>query len=960
MGKGGTPKIEVTQYYMSEHFGICAQADALTKLTIKEKIAWSGEVDAAGAISINQSEIFGGIKKEGGLQGTAYYLPGDASQVLPDALAQKLGRASGLDCPGFRGLASVFFYGSSGRGFYWTANTPYLPGVWATVRRAPVGLNPSLALIFSGTRTPRAICFALDDSGSMAGTRLATLKSAMATVLNLISASAESGVLIDLAVVTFGDNSTGITRRMIDAGDVDDVDAFVQALSASALDTDFRAGMNAAKTFFDATDAGIAERFLFFITDGEPSDSGGDSAATVASGAAATLATMTGVASYGINIILEDTSFTEQVDNTPGDGVPVVSGDDDTGLISAVTNALFGDDVIGDANPAHMIYECLTNTDWGMGSPTTAIDYDAFDLVSTTLWAEGFGLSMLWTRQASIQDFIQEILDHIQAVLYVDPATGLITLALIRDDYDPDDLDVITPDNADLASFSRKLWGDIVNEIIVTWTNPENEQEETITVQDDGSIAIQGDIISDSRNYYGVRNATLAQNLAMRDLRSAGQPLATMEAEVDRSQWALRPASVIKVTWPEYGLVELVMRVQSIDYGKPGDPTIRLSLIEDVYGLDVGTYDEPPSSSWTDPSAAPEPMDEVEIITLPYYFALGSTVAAFTESPEYPEVVAGVLATSDSDDTFAVELWDELALSTGSLGDYQQIANLNVIGRAELADDLGAEVATADVSFDNFIGKTFPTVAGFVIIGEAGEATNEIAQITDDAGGDYDLTRGVLDTVPRFWPAGTKVWFLDESALFEDTVIRAAGEVVDYKLLSRTSIGLLALADAPVESETLIERPWLPNRPANVVAYGEAWSSSANIIDARARPDPWVTVSWAIRNRLDEDSLILAWDDASGTAETGQTTTIEVRTEGDVLIATHDGIAGTSFDVPDVSFGGNATVRLRIYSERSDDDGDFVSLQYFEHWVQVADGSLVLDDGDLLLTEDGDTVILEG
>lgn len=953
MGKGGTPKIEVTQYYMSEHFGICAQADALTKLTIKEKIAWSGEVDAAGAISINQSEIFGGIKKEGGLQGTAYYLPGDASQVLPDTLAQKLGRSSGLDCPGFRGLASVFFYGSGGRGFYWTANTPYLPGVWATVRRAPVGLNPSLALIFSGTRTPRAICFVLDRSGSMDGTRLATMKSAMAAVFNLISASAETGVQIDLGAVAFSTSASTITRRGIDADDVDDVDAFVQALTASG-GTDFDAAMDGAKTFFDATDAGITERFLFFVTDGAPDPPGSEIPA------AATLATMTGVQSYGINIVLEDTTYTEFVDNTPEDGVPVVSGDDDSGLISAVTNALFGDDVIGDANPAHMIYECLTNTDWGMGSPTSAIDYDAFDLVSTTLWAEGFGLSMLWTRQASIQDFIQEILDHIQAVLYVDPATGLITLALIRDDYDPDTLDILTPDNADLASFSRKLWGDIVNEIVVTWTNPENEQEETITVQDDGSIAIQGDIISDSRNYYGVRNATLAQNLAMRDLRSAGQPLATMEAEVDRSQWALRPASVIKVTWPEYGLVELVMRVQSIDYGKPGDPTIRLSLIEDVYGLDVGTYDEPPSTSWTDPSSAPEPMDEVEIITLPYYFALGSSVASFTESPEYPEVVAGVLATSDSDDTFAVELWDQLALSTGGLGDYQQISNLNVIGRAELVADLDPEVTTAGVTFDNFIGKTFPTVAGFVIIGEAGEATNEIAQITDDAGGDYDLVRGALDTVPRFWPAGTKVWFLDESALFEDTVIRAAGEVVDYKLLSRTSIGLLALADAPVESETLIERPWLPNRPANVTAYGEAWSSSISVIDARGRTDPWVTVTWAIRNRLDEDALILAWDDASQTAEAGQTTTIEVRSESDVLITTHDGLSGTSFDVPDASFGTAATVRLRVYSERSDDDGDFVSLQYFEHWVQVADGALVLDDGSSLLTEDGDTVILEG
>jgi hypothetical protein len=31
------------------------------------------------------------------------------------------------------------------------------------------------------------------------------------------------------------------------------------------------------------------------------------------------------------------------------------------------------------------------------------------------------------------------------------------------------------------------------------------------------------------------------------------------------------------VDWPEYGLDGVVMRVTSIDYGKPGDPAIKLA-----------------------------------------------------------------------------------------------------------------------------------------------------------------------------------------------------------------------------------------------------------------------------------------------------------------------------------------------------------------------------------------------
>lgn len=902
MGKS-KPKIEVTEYFMSEHFGIChAEPDALLALTIKEKSAWAGTQTSMGAISINQSELFGGIKKEGGLQGTVHYLPGADDQVLPDTLAQKLGRANGASCPGFRGIASLFFYGSGGRGFYWTANTPYLPGVWAKLRRilkrsdGSAQWYPSKALIVS-------------DTGGMAlsGTQALNIHANSFTSTNTNS----GGVSVSMSSEQF----LVITKpRVAASGGLLTWDGW----SAYPSDSDVRPpvfGQTWDNRFRVYGSNGGGETLLY---NGAGFDSNLYLTEDDAWDAADALMpmTFTGYTNYRVTCVTDPNL-----------------GDNRNGLSLIVQT---GTANVIDMNPAHIIHECLTDTLWGMGTPVAALDDAAFTAAADTLYDEGFGLSMLWTRQASIQDFVQEILDHIQGVLYVDPATGLLTLSLIRGDYDESTLPVIDPDNADLSNFSRKLWGDIVNEIIVTWTNPDNEQDETITVQDDASIAIQGGIVSDSRNYYGVRTASLAQDLAYRDLRSAGQPLASCQAEVDRSQWALRPASVVKLTWPEYGLDELVMRVQSIDYGKPGEPTIKLQLVEDVFGLDVGAYDSPPSSSWTDPSSPPEPIDsaDVEIFTLPYFFSLGTTVAAFVDSPEYPEVIAGVLATDDSEDTFSIELWDEVTLSGGST-EWQKLSNLNVIGRAELSADLIAEATSASVAFENFIGQTAPEVSGFLIIGDAGEDGNEIALITADDG-DYDMMRGLLDTVPRAWPAGTPVWFINDDTLYEDSLIRSAGETVDYKLLPRTSQGLLDLADASLESYMLTERPWLPNRPADVQAYGEAWSSLDEPIDAIDRADPWVTVSWAIRNRLDEDTLILSWTDASGTAEAGQTTTIEVFDLDGNSIATHDGLTGTTFDVPDASFGSEQIVELRAYSERSDADGDFVSLQYFSHWVQVA------------------------
>jgi hypothetical protein len=951
MGKGGTPQTEVTEYYMSEHFGVCiGPVDALRKVTIKEKVAWEGVQSDPGSFAISQPELFGGVKKEGGVGGVVVYMPGKADQLVPDAFATKLGRPDGASTPGFRGITSLLFTGQAiisaltgmwtvggtisklslhgGRqdGFYWSANSPYLPGVWATVQR-----------IFRRS----------DDTEQWYSEKAAILQGAFASdysgkevVINFWQQSLSQTPPDDYArmgieFLDIDDNQLSMTWSTTpdNGGDRDLLVWVANSVSAVAP-----AGTVKARAWmeFDKHSRFMHNAYIDDIVatvDGEafgPINGGAETG------------DMTGWTNYF--------SGAAVYTNDPHSG-SYHFGSTTTG-VNLNYQELSVSGLVYDMNPAHIIHECLTDATWGMGTPETALDDIAFRAAADTLYAERFGLSLLWTRQAKIEDFVQEILNHINGVLYVDPATGLLTLSLIRGDYDPDTLDELTPDNAVVTNFSRKLWGEITNEIIVTWTNPANEQEETITVQDDASIATQDGVVSDSRNYYGVRTAALAMDLAMRDLRSAGQPLASCTAEVDRSQWAIRPASVIKLTWPEYGLSQLVMRVLTVDYGKVGDPSIKLELIEDVFGLDVGTYDSPPATEWTDPSQAPTDPDEVEIFTLPLFFAAHTLVASYISNPTYPEVLAGVLTSTTNADVFEAQLWDEVTLSTGGT-QWAGLGTLNIIGRATLAADLPAEATSAGVTFADLVGLTAPVTAGFVLIGEAGEEGNEIAQVTDDASG-FDLARGVLDTVPRAWPAGTKVWFVDGSTLFEDSRVHSAGELLDVKVLTRSSLGQLPLASATLHSATLSDRPWLPNRPANVVAYGEAWSSAAAPIDALDRPNPWITTTWANRNRLEEDSQVLLWTDATVTPESGQTTTIEVRDglTGD-LLDTHAGLTGTSFDVPDSSFAAAGLVELRFLAERSDDDGDFVSLQYFSHWLLVNAALRSTEADELRLDEGG-------
>lgn len=933
MGKTSTPKTEVTEYFMSQHFGVCIGPVTMLAITIKEKSAWTGELSTQSQFVIHNDGLFGDTKKEGGVRGVVHYLPGADDQILYDELAVKLGRADGTDCPGYRGLASVFFTGQLGisgvpvfeptprKGFLWGANTPYLPPVWITVRRAPVGLNPDYALvsgapgIITGEVELTWWQCSFEQTGDNDEGRMG--------VAFLDSGAAQIGA------TTWSPFAAPIPfqERTLNAGSCPAGTSIIR-ISMEGLKN---SGVNCDSNFDDieVTLDGVP----LPITN--PGAESGDLTGWTVNG------------NWSVRL----------VDPLPHTGTGYFHGGRSTHpvMFQDISTAPTG----ADANPAHIIFECLTNTDWGMGSPETAIDKAGFEAVAITLFAEGFGLSMLWVRQSSIQDFIQEVLDHIQAVLFVDPATGLLTLKLIRGDYDVAGLPEINPDNAVLTNFSRKLWGEITNEIVVTWTNPVNEQEETVTVQDLASVVTQGGIVSDSRNYYGVRNALLASKLAQRDLRSAGAPLATFEAEVDRTLWEARPASVVSTVWPEYGLDGVICRVTSVDYGKPGDPTVKLAMVEDVFGLDAGAYQEPPSSGWIDPSEPPEPLTIEQIITLPLFFAANSPVADFVDSPEYPEVVAGFLATTGQTDAYGYDLWDEVTLSNGSL-EWQQVkSELNIIGHAELVGALVAEATSTGVTFASFIGDTGPVVSGFVIIGDEGDEGNEIAQI-DAISTDYTLRRGVLDTVPRAWPAATPVWFLDESTVFEDPRVQAAGDTLDVKLLTRTSQGILDIDDAALVSQLLSDRPWLPNRPAKVEVAGVRFNTVNQPVDMIARVDPWVTISWANRNRLLEDSQVLEWTDATMTPETGQTTGIRVIAEdGTTVLDTITGIGGTTHDVPDASFGLEAVVLIQPFGERSDGDGDFVSLQAHGVWVQVALGEPITEAGEGILVEDDTELIFE-
>jgi hypothetical protein len=273
----------------------------------------------------------------------------------------------------------------------------------------------------------------------------------------------------------------------------------------------------------------------------------------------------------------------------------------------------------GDANPAEMIFEILTNQDWGLGLSESMIDVTRFNGAAGILKREQFGLSMTWDQVSSIESVIDEILRHIDAELFVSLTTGQYTLQLIRDDQNSDDTIQLNTSNViRLESFQRASWDETTNEVRVNF-NDRNKGflPGTAAMQDLANYHQQQKIVSQQVQYSGCSNQQLAAKLALRDLRALSLPLAKVNLSSNRVAHSVLPGHIVLWDWPDLGIQGMRLRVAKVGYGDLLNGEITLSAVQDVFSLPDTVYSRPQPSGWQSPIEPPLPIVHQRVIEAP-------------------------------------------------------------------------------------------------------------------------------------------------------------------------------------------------------------------------------------------------------------------------------------------------------------------------------------------------------
>ena len=537
------------------------------------------------------------------------------------------------------------------------------------------------------------------------------------------------------------------------------------------------------------------------------------------------------------------------------------------------------DTTIKAMNPAHIIYQCLTDPMWGAGISADRIDENSFIAAANRLCAEQFGLCFNWARQEDVQQFVQVVCDHIAGAVYIDPRTGKWTIRLIRGDYVLDDLPVFTLRSGLLRieEEDNAAGEESFNEIRVKGRDPvTNEDFEVAAHSIAGLQDPEAGVNSDGREYKGIPTRALALRVAERDLRPHAAGPKRYKLVFDRRAWAITPAMPARIQVPERGLDDIVLRLVDIDYGSPEKPTITARAVEDNFAMGESAFGTVVPGYRPVPQAFAFPAPRHDLTEATYreiYRRIGQTE---TENLSSTSAFISQMALAPT----ALSLEYDLASKAAGETAYTRTPDQPFNAWGDLAADIGP--AETVVELANNFGLDS------LVVGEAlllGGADGEVVECVALSGTTLTIARGCLDTVPQSHVAGTSVWALDDTHGLDGRQY-AEGEDVTTLVLTRTNDEVLDDSDATPETLTLAARHARPYPPGNVTVDAV---SLYELAELHAEP----TITFVDRDRVAQADQLVSFGDAGVGPEPGTTYTVRVYDEGDLVtpLRTTSGLA---------------------------------------------------------------------
>ena len=533
-----------------------------------------------------------------------------------------------------------------------------------------------------------------------------------------------------------------------------------------------------------------------------------------------------------------------------------------------------GDEIIDlGANPMNVIFEVLTNDEWGLARPSALIDLANFRAAAAILATEGQGFAWVMDRVQDVLEVIKLVEQQVDGVLTVDPVTGNFAFTLIRFDYTPGTLPLLDETNVlKVTRYQRPAWAETQNQISVEYTDRRKNYTTSFGLaQDQGNQDIVQAINSSKVRSPGVKNPTLANAIAWRELRALSTPLVTMKIVTDRSQFAVEPGDVLEFSWARFGITRLAVRVTKSDRGKVLDNEITLDVAQDVFAFNPGSFSDPIDTGWLAVSSEAQPSLRERLWEVPFQLSLDNErhLGVLCSRDGGLHISFDVFADRSGGTNFAFEgteldftptalITAAISRDKGDVFPFTQDIEIDGINDITVAELTAAANTTIDSSAPTNIFLIDEEIFFFETVLDLGSGLVRLE----------DCHAGLFDTVPADHLDNATVWFVGQGAglLQRQGALDDAVTTINVKILPTTVRNTLDIGSAVALGTTVGQRIKNPIPPGDPLINTNRFHD----LDGWTRNVGTLSFLWNTRNRVNQSFDTLQDDpDIQQSGDTG-------------------------------------------------------------------------------------------
>ena len=269
-------------------------------------------------------------------------------------------------------------------------------------------------------------------------------------------------------------------------------------------------------------------------------------------------------------------------------------------------------------NPVHIIHDCFNNPYWGKGKFPIILDEKSFIVAADRCAKEELAIGLIWNRKDTLNAFVNEVLRHMDAVLF--SKNDILYIKLVGAPIKEESSRIIeearyTVEIPNRVSYTRTPVGisdveyrraqtlflnrnnvvairnfkvpresELINTIVVEYKKYSSTASDSELLVDSNLVYKYG-TNSKTVRYPGAMTPYVAGKIGKRELLSYTSPLVTCEADVYTNVGnTIVVGDIIKFQWPPHNVEEMYMRVTNISRGDARNNMVTLRLMQAMPG----------------------------------------------------------------------------------------------------------------------------------------------------------------------------------------------------------------------------------------------------------------------------------------------------------------------------------------------------------------------------------------